>query len=57
MKKFIAICFFLWSGLAISVVSLIGLCLLGPVCAAVWGLIMTLYAAPHVYDVVETAWK
>lgn len=57
MKKAIAICFAAWCAVAVVTVSMLGFCLMGPVCAMVWGGVAVLLTAPSVFDVIESAWK
>jgi hypothetical protein len=57
MRKAIALSFALWCAVLVSIVSLLGLYLMGPICAVIWGATGILLAAPSIHDVIEAAWK
>lgn len=57
MKKVIAICFAFACALLTITVALLGLCLMGSLCATVWGTVAVLLTAPSVFDVIESAFQ
>lgn len=57
MRKVIALTFALWCAIVATIFALLGLCLMGPVGATVWGATVILLTAPTVYEVIEAAWK